>query len=87
MKRTFFGGFARQNSILIAHLCFTGMEYTNQANFIKYNTIQKQKDCHSRLPRLIDTRYSNEGSAREMEICMQEIGCFRDCALYLFITF
>jgi len=31
--------------------------------------------------------YSSKGSAREMEICMQQMGCLRDGTLYLLITF
>jgi len=28
-----------------------------------------------------------KGRAREMDICMQQIGCFRVCTLHLLITF
>jgi len=32
----------------------------------------------SRWSRLSDTRYSAKGSAREKDICIQQVGCIRD---------
>jgi len=35
---------------------------------------ENKKECNRRNPRLSDTRCAAEGSAREMKICMQQIG-------------
>jgi len=47
---------------------------------------KKNKERYCRSPRLLDTSYSAKGSATEMEICMQQIVCFRYVTLYLLIT-
>jgi len=54
-------------------------------SFIIY--IKNKKERYSRKPRPLDTLYSAKGSAREMDICMQQIDCFKICTLYLLITF
>jgi len=48
---------------------------------------ENKKECNRRNPRLSDTRCAAEGSAREMKICMQQIGWFRDYTFYLLVTF
>jgi len=62
---------------------FSYSRYWNKSqsklNINKY--IIKTSKNHS--PRLLDNPSSAWGSAREMKICTQQIGCFRDCTLYL----
>jgi len=77
--------------ILHTHRTIPGLiaPKSNQTDQIQIHTIliKNKKEGYSRQPRLSDTRYSAKGSAREMEICMQQIGCFRDCTLCSLITF
>jgi len=53
---------------------------------IPISQLNKQ-ERYSRRPRLLNTGYSAKGSAREMDMCMRHIGCFRDCKFYMLKTF